>query len=83
MSAPEDVRQRFENLILAFLAGELDETERRFLLETLERHPDLQRELEESRELRAALTRGLELPEPPEGFAEAVRRRLAGVGGKP
>jgi hypothetical protein len=81
MASPEDTRQRFQNLILAYLAGELDEAEQGFLFETLERYPELWVELEESRALREALARDLELPEPPEGFVEAVRRRLAGSRG--
>jgi len=72
----EDPRERFENLILAYLEGELPEEDRGFLLEALERYPECRMALEESRALREALAKGLELPDPPADFAEEIRRRI-------
>lgn len=70
------LRERFQNLVLAMLAGELDREGKALLRELLDEHPELEEELDESRRLRRALEEGLDRAEPPEGFAQAVRARL-------
>jgi hypothetical protein len=72
----EELRNRFQNLVLAMLAGDLDDDGRSLLRDLLDDHPELEQELEESRLLREALEEGLDRAEPPEGFARAVRARL-------
>ena len=72
----ELLRDRFQNLVLAMFAGELDAEGKSLLRDMLEEHPELEVELEESRRLREALEEGLDHAEPPEGFAQAVRARL-------
>lgn len=72
----EELRDRFQNLVLAMLAEDLDDAGKALLRDLLREHPELEQELEESRRLRQALEEGLDRAEPPEGFAQAVRARL-------
>ena len=72
----DQLRNRFQNLVLAMLAGDLDADGKALLRDLLREHPELEDELEESRQLRQALEEGLDRAEPPEGFARAVRARL-------
>lgn len=72
----DELRDRFQNLVLAMLAGELDADGKALLRDLLREHPELEDELEESRRMREALEEGLDRAEAPEGFAQAVRARL-------
>ena len=71
-----DVCPHVQDLIPGYLQGRLGPMDAGAVEEHVARCPACRQDLETSREVGGALRDSLDLPEPPEGFADAVGGRL-------